>query len=298
MTDDLISAAELAAALESGGEGPSRLRVLDVRWSLGSGADRDAYGAGHVPTAVFCDLDDVLAGPPGAAGRHPLPDPRHVQAWLASHLISAEDEVVVYDGRDSVAAARAWWVLRWVGQSGVRVLDGGWDAWLAGGWAVETAPNPTPVGAVLDVEGDETSMSWPTESSMPDVDVSEVLAVARDGVLLDARAAERYRGEVEPVDPVAGHIPGALSAPSADNLDADGRFLPPEALRQRFLGLGVDGSRPIAVYCGSGVTAAHEILALRRAGLDASLFAGSWSAWISDPSRPVATGPEPGDVPG
>ncbi|RDG31045.1 sulfurtransferase, partial [Streptomyces corynorhini] len=180
--------------------------------------------------------------------------------------------------------ARAWWLLRWAGVADVTLLDGALGAWRAAGLPLETGePVPREPGdAVL------------TGGHLPVVNADEAAALARRGTLLDARAAERYRGEREPVDPRAGHVPGARSAPTGENLASDGTFLPPDALRARFAALGADGSSPIGVYCGSGVTAAHQIAALALAGTDAALFPGSWSAWSADPARPAATGHRPG----
>ncbi len=187
--------------------------------------------------------------------------------------------MVAYDDVGGTSAARAWWLLRWAGLTDVRLLDGGLAAWRASGRPVES-------GEVVPRVGDVTLRP----GGMPVIDADGAATVAESGVLLDARAAERYRGEVEPVDPVAGHIPGARSAPTTENLDSDGRFLPPDALRRRFAALGVGPSAPVGVYCGSGVTAAHEVAALAIAGIDAALYPGSWSQWCNDPSRPVATG--------
>lgn len=257
--------------------------VLDVRWRLGGPPARADYQAGHIPGAAFVDLDADLAGTPGVGGRHPLPDRMRLQESLRSWGISADSAVVVYDDRDATAAARAWWVLRWAGHCDVRVLDGGWAGWLDRGFEV-SVEEPSPA------RGDVTVRA----GSMPVLDAAGAARLARAGVLLDARAAPRYRGETEPVDPVAGHIPGALSAPTADNVDADGRFRPAAALRERFGELGVGAGTPVGVYCGSGVTAAHELLAMSLAGLDGALYAGSWSEWITDPDRPIALGAVPG----
>jgi thiosulfate/3-mercaptopyruvate sulfurtransferase len=196
------------------------------------------------------------------------------------------DLVVVYDDADSTAAARAWWLLRYFGHPLVRVLDGGFRAWAAGGRPVASGDSP---GEAAAETGDFTAR--PGQEELLDADGAAVLAAS--GVLLDARAAERYRGEVEPVDPVAGHIPGALSAPTAENVRPDGTFRQPAELAARFAALGATAGRPVAAYCGSGVTAAHEVLALTLAGIPAALYAGSWSEWITDPARPVATGPTP-----
>ncbi|MFC9117044.1 MULTISPECIES: sulfurtransferase [Streptomyces] len=279
----IISASELAAALQT--DRPPVL--LDVRWQLSTAAangeppfdGRAAYAAGHLPGAVFVDLDRELASAPGSRGRHPLPDLAVFGAAMRRAGVSAGTPVVVYDGGIGWAAARAWWLLRWTGHPDVRVLDGGLSAWQG---PLETAvPEPA--------EGD--FVPEPGDTGVLDADGAADLA--RTGVLLDARAGERYRGEVEPIDPVGGHIPGALSAPTSDNVGADGRFRPADELRARFGELGVTPGAPVGVYCGSGVSAAHEVLALAVAGIPAALYVGSWSEWSSDSDRPVAVGPDP-----
>lgn len=257
--------------------------ILDVRWRLGEPSTYPEFLEGHVPGAVWADLDADFADPPGERGRHPLPDAGRLQDRLREWGISDSSPVAVYDDADATAAARAWWVLRWAGLGDVSVLDGGWAAWRASGGAVEHGPvRARPIGSVSVRVG-----------GLPVLDAEDAARVAKDGVLLDARAEARYRGEVEPIDPVAGHIPGARSAPTAANVADDGRFLPPEQLRQRFGELGVHHGVPVGAYCGSGVTAAHTVLSLELAGVHAALYPGSWSEWITDPSRPVATGEQP-----
>jgi thiosulfate/3-mercaptopyruvate sulfurtransferase len=277
----LASVPELAGAL-AGAQPPV---VLDVRWRLAGPPGIESYRAGHVPGAVFANLDRDLAAPPGAAGRHPLPAAEDFQAAMRRAGVSRVSRVVVYDDADSTAAARAWWTLRYFGHDRVQVLDGGYRAWTRAGQPVSIAdPTPAP--------GDFTAVP----GGMAVLDAPAAAALARSGVLLDARAAERYRGETEPVDPVAGHIPGATSAPTTANVTADGRFRDPAQLREQFAALGVTGAadQPVGAYCGSGVTAAHEVLALRLAGLGAALYVGSWSGWVANPDHPVATGPQPG----
>jgi thiosulfate/3-mercaptopyruvate sulfurtransferase len=267
--------------------------LLDVRWRLGGPPGIDSFRAGHLPGAVYVDLDTDPADPPGPGGRHPLPEPARFQQAMRRAGVRAGRAVVGYDDGDSTIAARLWWNLRYFGHRRVQLLDGGYRAWVAAGLPV-SAGEPESGG----VAGDFTAHG----GHLPVLDdAAAAAALARSGILLDARAGERYRGETEPVDPVAGHIPGAVSAPTAANVAADGRFLPPAELRARFAGLGVRVSDPAAgtgqvtgAYCGSGVTAAHEVLALELAGIPAALYPGSWSAWTADPSRPVATGPEPG----
>ncbi|MEZ0449405.1 sulfurtransferase [Cellulomonas sp. ICMP 17802] len=266
----LVDAEGLAAAL-AGDEPPV---LLDVRWALGQTDGHEQYLAGHVPGAVFVDLDTELAGPASPQdGRHPLPDLARLEADARRWGVSAERTVVAYDAVGGTSAARVWWLLRWAGLTDVRLLDGGLAAWTAAGFPLEAGSVTPEPGDVVLVPG-----------SLPTIDADE--AAAWTGSLLDARAAERYRGEVEPVDPRAGHIPGALSVPTAGNLGADGTFLPDERLRERFAGL----VGPVAVYCGSGVTAAHEVAALASIGVEAALYPGSWSQWSNDPARPAETG--------
>ncbi len=271
----LVDAEALAAELD--GAAPPLL--LDVRWRLGAGSLREDYLAGHLPGAVWVDLDTDLAAPPGAGGRHPLPAPRSAQDAMRRLGVSAGRGVVAYDDTDGSVAARAWWLLRWLGHPDVRLLDGGLRSWTAAGLPLQTGEVRPPAGDLTVRPG-----------GMRVLDADAAGRLARDGVLLDVRAAQRYRGEVEPVDPVAGHLPGARSAPTTGNVGADGRFLDPGGLRDRFAALGVSGAEPVGAYCGSGVAAAHTVLALAVAGIDAALYAGSWSEWVTDPSRPVATG--------
>ncbi|MFN2452405.1 MAG: sulfurtransferase [Candidatus Dormibacteria bacterium] len=255
--------------------------LLDVRWRLGGPPGIDEYRRGHIPAATFVDLDRELAGPPGR-GRHPLPDAATFGAAMRAHGVCHDRPVVVYDAADSTAAARAWWLLGYFGHPDVRVLDGGLRAWVDAGYALSTDPG-------VPGEGDFA----PRPGRLPLLDAEAAARLARDGVLLDARAPARFTGEAEPVDPVAGHIPGARSAPTADNVDERGCFRDPVDLRRRFQAAGISAAEeppPVGAYCGSGVTAAHEVLALRVAGIPAALYIGSWSDWITDPKRPVETG--------
>ncbi|MDT9595013.1 sulfurtransferase [Nocardioides zeae] len=276
MGDVLISAADLGALLVAD---RSDVVVLDVRWRLGGPPGHEAYLEGHVPGAVYVDLDTELAahGEP-TDGRHPLPDVDALQASARRWGVRRGSTVVVYDGEGNLAAARAWWLLRWAGHADVRLLDGALPAWQAAGGALATDD-------VVPAPGDVEL----TAGALGTLDLDDVAEFAERSVLLDARAPERFRGETEPVDPKAGHVPGAVSAPTGANLAPDGRFLDAAALRARFAALGADGSRPVGVYCGSGVTAAHQVAALAVAGVDARLFAGSWSQW-SNHDLPVATG--------
>jgi len=269
----LISAAELAAELE----GPRPPRLLDVRWALAKPDGRDEHATGHLPGAVYVDLDTELAaiGDP-VAGRHPLPTRAALEAAARRWGLHDGDAVVVYDGGPSFGAARAWWLLRHAGVD-ARMLDGGLPAWTAAGGALESGPVSPAPGSI--------SLDW---GRMPVVDADGAAAWPESGTLLDARAGERFRGEVEPMDPVAGHIPGAVNAPTTANSTPDGAFHPAAELAARFGGLVRDDA-PVAVYCGSGVTAAHQIAALEIAGIPAALYPGSWSAWAHQ-GRPVAVG--------
>lgn len=267
MRTPLVSAVELAGLLGS-------VTVLDVRYRMGGPGGPGEHELGHVPGAAYVDLDTALAAPPGAGGRHPLPPTEVFEAAMREAGVRADRPVVVYDDWSGLAAGRAWWLLRHHGHPDVRVLDGAWSAWVAAGGAVE--PGPTTPD-----RGDFTA----SPGHMVVVEADELLGVP---VLVDARAPERFRGDVEPIDPVAGHVPGAVNVPTTTNLRADGRFRSPEELRALYAAAGVDGEEAVAVYCGSGVTAAHDILALELVGIRAALYPGSWSGWITDPDRPVA----------
>jgi thiosulfate/3-mercaptopyruvate sulfurtransferase len=277
-TDVLIAVPALAQQIVS--EDPPT--VIDVRWRLGGPPGREDYARGHLPGAVFLDLDEQLCGPPGAAGRHPLPEPSALQEVLRAVGVRAGHPVVAYDAGDGQAASRLWWTLRWAGHAEVNVLDGGFAAWTDAGEPVGTdGVTPEPGDIVVRPGG------------LPVLDATGAAAVADRGSLLDARIGPRFRGEMEPVDPVAGHIPGAVNLPSADLSGPDGRLLPPGALRSVFDAAGVRADAPVGAYCGSGVTAARTVLALHLAGrTDAALYVGSWSHWVADPSRPVARGEE------
>ena len=276
----MISASELAIALGPGVPPKERPVLLDVRWRLGGPPGLPEYAAGHLPGAVYVDLDSELAGPPGSDGRHPLPDADVFGMAMRRAGVGHDRDVVVYDAGQGWAAARAWWLLRWAGHERTRVLDGGLAAWA--GELTEEVPDPA--------EGDFV----PRPGQLPTLDADGAAELARRGVLLDARAGERYRGEVEPIDPVGGHIPGAVSAPTAENLREDGRLRPADELAARYAELGVVPGAEVGVYCGSGVSAAQEVLALSEIGVAAALYPGSWSGWTADRSRPVATGPQPG----
>ncbi len=272
----LLSAAELRSSLTR--ERPPV--VIDVSYNLGGPPGREAYDAGHIAGAHFVDLDTELAAPPGPGGRHPLPSATVVETALRRCGVSADASVVVYDQATSLSAARAWWVFRYFGLTDVRVLDGGFAAWRAAGG-----------DAKLDEPAAGAGDFVATPGGMPVLDADGAAALAERGVLLDVRVAERYAGETEPIDPVAGHIPGAVNAPATELLQADGRYLPATELQRHFAALHATGE--VGTYCGSGVTAAQAAVALIEAGIDAVVYVGSWSDWITDPDRPVATGPNP-----
>lgn len=281
-TDDLlVDVATLATELADAG--PAAPTVLDVRWRLAGPPGRDDYAAGHLPGAVFVDLDAELCGAPGAGGRHPLPDPEVLQRALRAAGLRTGHPVVVYDGGDGMGASRAWWTLRWAGHHPVRVLDGGYPAWIDAGQPV-THEVPAPVPGNVTVR----------PGGLPVLDAEQAAALVADGgVLLDVRAAARYRGETEPIDPVAGHVPGAVNLPTTEHVADHGKLRAADALRSRFAEAGVVPGVRVGAYCGSGVTAAHTVFALHLAGRpDAALYVGSWSHWLTDPRRPVATGPD------
>jgi thiosulfate/3-mercaptopyruvate sulfurtransferase len=272
----LTGATALAAALDD----PDPPTIIDVRWRLGGPPGVEEYRAGHIPGARFLDLDRDLCGPPGAGGRHPLPEPEALQTALRAAGVRTGHPVVGYDAGDGQASARLWWSLRWAGHAEASVLDGGFAAWTAAGLAV-SIDEPPPVAGDLVVR----------PGGMAVVDAAGAARLATAGQLLDARVAPRYRGEVEPVDPVAGHIPGALNVPAAALSDPDGRLLPADELRAVFADSGVRPHVQAGAYCGSGVVASRTVLALYVAGYaDPALYVGSWSNWVADPSRPIATG--------
>ena len=262
--------------------------LFDCRFDLADKARGEMdYRAGHIPGARFAHLERDLSGPvTQASGRHPLPDPVSLCRWLGAQGVGPETQVVAYDDSAGSMAVRLWWLLRWLGHRAVAVLDGGWQAWRNAGLAETTAIRP-PAETRPYPGRPNPSMLVTTDQLLADLDSDRWL-------LLDARTGERFRGEQEPIDPVAGHIPGARSLPLQANLDADGRFLAPERLRQIYgEKLGDHPPSETACLCGSGVTACHDLLAMEIAGLGgARLYAGSWSEWIRDPARPIALGPE------
>lgn len=273
----LITAGELAAAIDCG----HPITILDVRWSITQPDGRAAYLEGHIPGAVYASLEDDFSDHAVAGrGRHPLPSGRALQAAARRWGVRDGVPVVVYDDWARAGSSRAWWVLTAAGLEDVRILDGGLAAWRSVGRALQAGPVQTPPGDVTLPREDLYRGSRPTltAESAPAV------------TLIDARAPERFRGDVEPLDPVAGHIPGARNVPSATVLTADGTFMDADAVSGLLSERGIAGE--VGVYCGSGVTAAVTVAALAAAGRDAALYPGSWSEWCSDPTRPVARGPE------
>ena len=275
---DRVSALLQPAALA---ERLADVALLDVQYALSGTSGPVRYAAAHLPGARFLDLDAVLADPPGERGRHPLPAAHRLEAGLRALGVNDHSRVVVYDQESSLGAARAWWVLRWAGLADVRVLDGGLQAWVRAG-GVTTTEVPSPVTGTVTVR----------PGALPVLEVGQVPRfIADGGLLLDARAGERFRGEVEPIDTEPGHIPRSRSLPIAEVLRPDGTFAPPEVTLAALGAHGIPLDRPIGTSCGSGVTACQLTLALHEAGVDSTPFVGSWSEWIRDPRRPRATGP-------
>ena len=285
MSEHLISVAALAERL---GDGVTR--IFDVRHNLmDHSAGAAEYLAGHIPDARFLDNETQLAAAKtGRNGRHPLPEPADFAALMAAYGVSEDSPVVIYDASGGMFAAHLWWMLRWIGHTDVRVLDGGWQAWQAAGQPVVIGAATDEVPAVAPRFVDEI------QAQAARVTARDVLNNIDqfDFTVIDARAEARYRGEVEPMDPVAGHIPGAMNRPNTENLQPDGRFKSPETLRAEFTALlGDRAPKDVVHQCGSGITACHNLLAMEIAGLSGSrLYPGSWSEWCSDASRPVAIG--------
>jgi len=272
----LVDVATLSAEL-AGARPPV---LIDVRWSLAGPPGLEAYHAGHLPGARFADLDTELAGRRGAGGRHPLPEAVDFESLMRRLGVRNDSAVVVYDAADGVPAARAWWDIRYFGHDDVRVLDGGYAAWVAAG--LQIATDGPAVGS-----GDFVARA----GGLPLLDADAAARLAANGVLIDVRVGERFRGEMEPVDPIAGHIPGAVNLPTGGNVGIDGKFLDTETLAERFDALRLGNGVEVGAYCGSGVNAAHTAFAMTLAGLPTpALYVGSWSNWIADGSRPIATG--------
>ena len=281
MSSPLIGTAELDALL-----GDSRLRVVDCRFDLGDPeAGRRQYLAGHIPGAVFADLDRDLASPISAtSGRHPLPVAEEFAVTLGELGIGSESSVVVYDAGSGALAARAWWLLRWLGHDDVRLLERGFAGWTAEGRPLERGQ--------VDLDACDFVPAVREDVTIGTDEVAALVESASDLTLVDARDSSRFRGENEPIDPVAGHIPGAVNLPFTDLLDDEGRFLAPQKLRERFASVLRDNDASNwAVMCGSGVTACHLAIAAVVAGCaEPLLYVGSWSEWIRDPERPISTG--------
>ena len=275
----LISVEELRARLEAG----DGIRLLDVRYRLEKPNGREDHRAGHLPGAVYVDMDTELAthGDP-SEGRHPVPSRDVLQDAARRWGLNPGDAVAVYDDYRSVSAARAWWLLSRSGIEDVRVLNGGLAAWTAAGLPLEEG-DVVPERGSIELE----------ELGGPVASIDDAEGWPARGVLVDVRAPERYRGETEPYDPIAGHIPGAVNLPAGAYLEGEG-FAAPEAIREALAGAGATNGSPVAAYCGSGLTAAHLALAGAVVGVDVTVFPGSWSQWSNTPGRPVATGPTPG----
>jgi thiosulfate/3-mercaptopyruvate sulfurtransferase len=276
----LISPAELAELLDSA-QPPV---VADVRWTLGGPPGKQDFQACHIPGAVWVDLETQLAGPPGVGGRHPLPAVAVFEQATRDIGVRQGSLVVAYDAATSQAAARLWWLLTDAGHRHVRVLNGGLAAWKAAGMPTVSGPGDPPL------RGDFIARA----GQRPQLNAAEIAALLgrpEACTLIDVRAAERYSGQHEPIDLVAGHIPGAINLPATANLHADGRFLPPAEIARLYAEAG--GTDGAVLYCGSGITASHSLLALESAGLTAAIYPGSWSDWITDSSRPTATGTDP-----
>jgi thiosulfate/3-mercaptopyruvate sulfurtransferase len=272
------------------------IAVLDCRFDLAApDAGRAAYLRSHIPGARYVDLNRDLSAPVTArSGRHPLPDPVALDAFFRGLGVVRDTQAIIYDESNGSFAARAWWLLRWIGHPKVAVLDGGMSAWLREGGAVEAGEPPREAARQSPPGGAAAGGSEAEPNTPAALGTDELIAALEDPrtLLVDARAPERYRGAVEPIDPVAGHIPGAVNHPFSSNLQSDGRFLPPRELERLWRDrLGEASAADVIAMCGSGVTACHNLLALERAGLPgARLYAGSWSEWIRDPGRPVARG--------
>jgi thiosulfate/3-mercaptopyruvate sulfurtransferase len=278
----LVTPTELARYLGAG----EPVSILDVRWQLTEPDGREAYRKGHIPGAVYVSLEDELTDHTVTGrGRHPLPSGGSLEAAARRWGLRDGVPVVAYDDWNRAGSARAWWVLTAAGVPDVRILDGGLSGWIAAGGALEAGHVRPAPGTV--------AVSHPDlyAGALPALTAHDAASAA---TLLDARAPERFRGDAEPVDPVAGHIPGAKNVPSTDLLTDDGAFRSTDDVMRLLAAQGASAAATVGVYCGSGVTAAVSLAALRAAGVDAALFPGSWSEWISDPSRPVARGPDAG----
>lgn len=280
--DNLISCESLAANLQH-----LELRIVDCRFHLADTESGErAYHESHLPGAVYAHLDRDLSSPIGPLdGRHPLPDVDQFVSWLGRVGIGNDSQVVVYDDCGGSMAVRLWWMLRWLGHERVALLDGGWQAWTARGLPLSSSPSSVPATTFRGAENPQMVVT--TEGLQ-----SQLGAIGRQLLLIDVRAPERFRGEQEPVDPVAGHVPGAINLPLQHNLDSNGCFLNAEQLGALYAPTLKDHApSDLVAMCGSGVTACHTLLALEIAGIHGGrLYVGSWSEWIRDPARPIATG--------
>ncbi|MBD2760143.1 sulfurtransferase [Yimella sp. cx-573] len=277
-TRPLVSAGRLAQVMAEEGRPPV---LLDARWKLGEPSQRAKYDHAHLPGAQWIEFEDVLSGAPGDGGRHPMPDRMVFEAAMQAAGVDEDHPVVIYDQANSLAASRAWWLLKYFGHNDVHVLDGGLDAWVRAGQELTDVVDDIAPGNFVATPGCTSLLL-----------AEEAAEVAYRSVLLDARPAGRFRGENEVIDPVAGHIPGAVSMPALANVRADGRFLPSDDLAMRFTAAGIRPDSEVGVYCGSGVQATHLALALEDSGLQTrtGVYIGSWSHWITDPERPVSSG--------
>jgi thiosulfate/3-mercaptopyruvate sulfurtransferase len=279
----LIDSDQLAAHL-----GAANWRIFDCRFDLAATErGEQAYAEAHLPDAYYAHLDRDLSSPiTPQSGRHPLPDPDRLCDWLGEHGVGSEAQVIVYDDSGGTMAVRLWWLLRWLGHERVAVLDGGWPTWTQTGLPVQTS---APQGS--DAMIFEGTPDW-RQVVTTDTLNQHLQAGSGDLLLMDARTGERFRGDAEPIDAVAGHIPRAINIPLQDNLDSNGRFKPADKLQRMYAAaLGTHATERVVAMCGSGVTACHNLLAMELAGMHGGrLYAGSWSEWIRDPERPVATG--------
>lgn len=271
----LVSVDRLKQVLDENERNPL---LLDVRWQLNAPSQRAEYERAHLPGAQWVEFEEVLTGTPGEGGRHPMPEPDAFQRAMRTAGVTDGRPVVVYDQANSLAASRAWWLLRHFGHTDVHVLDGGFAAWQDAGYPVTDEITTEPSGDFVATPGCTTLL-----------EADHAAELAYRSVLLDARPVDRFHGRNETIDPVAGHIPGAVSLPALSNLDESGRFLPPDDLALRFTALGVQPESEVGVYCGSGVQASHLALALEASGINprTGVYIGSWSHWITDPERPV-----------
>lgn len=292
----LVSVAALADSADAAADAGGPLRLLDVRWRLDLAEGRPEYLAGHLPGAVYVDLERELSQPGHPEhGRNPLPGLADLTAAVRRWGITPGDRIVAYDDNDGVAAARAWWVLTRHGLD-VRVLDGGFRSWVAAGHRLERSDRAAAPGSAH-LQPAETGAEEATPAGTGVADIDDAALAPSRGVLLDVRAPQHYRGQVIGVDPAAGHIPGAVNLPTVAHIGADGLLRPPAEIRATLAAHGIDRDTDVVVYCSSGIPSAHTALAFAVAGYPrVRIFVGSWSQWSRDPGRPVAVGPAPSDA--